>query len=446
MLTVDLVLKNAKVCLPDRVAEAGIAIDDGRIVRVAKEANLPSASERMDLDGMLILPGAIDVHVHLRDQELSYKEDFYSGTCAAAHGGVALVIDMPNNKPVTASSKALRERMSIASGKIVVNTSFYSAFPEDIDEIKEIASVGARAFKIFLSHRVGGINPDEEEKVIEAFREAAYNGLPIAVHAEDGEILRERVKRLRLDGRDDFDAFHEAHSPDVEIRGIRRAVRLAKESGAHVHVCHVSTAEGLRIIGEAKSSGLSISSEVTPHHLLLSKKYMDKSGGIALANPPLRSPEDVSYLQWALRRGLIDMVASDHAPHALEEKERASVWDMPAGIAGLETMLPLMLTMVNKGQISIQTLIKVLAENPSRIFRLKGRGILKEGAYADLTVVDMKRESIIDSSEFYSKAKFSPFDGWAVKGMPVKTFVNGVLVMDDGEIMVKPGHGKIIVD
>ncbi|MEM2539135.1 MAG: dihydroorotase family protein, partial [Candidatus Bathyarchaeia archaeon] len=293
---------------------------------------------------------------------------------------------------------------------------------------------------------VGGINPDEEEKVIETFREAAYNGLPIAVHAEDGEILRERVKRLRLDGRDDFDAFHEAHSPDVEIRGIRRAVRLAKESGAHVHVCHVSTAEGLRIIGEAKSSGLSISSEVTPHHLLLSKKYMDKSGGIALANPPLRSPEDVSYLQWALRRGLIDMVASDHAPHALEEKERASVWDMPAGIAGLETMLPLMLTMVNKGQISIQTLIKVLAENPSRIFRLKGRGILKEGAYADLTVVDMKRESIIDSSEFYSKAKFSPFDGWAVKGMPVKTFVNGVLVMDDGEIMVKPGHGKIIVD
>ncbi|MCX8171925.1 MAG: dihydroorotase family protein, partial [Candidatus Bathyarchaeota archaeon] len=131
-------------------------------------------------------------------------------------------------------------------------------------------------------------------------------------------------------------------------------------------------------------------------------------------------------------------------PHALKEKEGASVWDVSAGIAGLETMLPLMLTMVNKGQISIQMLVKVLAENPSKIFKLRGRGMIKEGAHADFIVVDMKREAIIDPSEFYSKAKFSPFEGWVVKGMPIKTFVGGVLVMDEGEIIVKPGHGKVI--
>lgn len=445
-MTVDLVLRDAKIYLPSGIVEAGLAIEDGRIFKVAKESNLPSASEKMDLNGMLVLPGVIDVHVHLRDQELSYKEDFYTGTCAAANGGVTLVIDMPNNKPVTMTSAALKERMDLASRRIVVNVAFYSAFPREINEIRRIANAGAKAFKIFLSHTVGGLDPNNEKSVIEAFMEAAKSNLPIAVHAEDGLLLQENIKSLRLEGRDDLYAFSEAHSPEVEVRGIRRAMKLARESCAHVHVCHVSTADGLRIISKAKSSGLPVSCEVTPHHLLLSEEYVDKVGSIALINPPLRSREDVLYLQRALKEGLIDIVASDHAPHTLKEKEGSSVWDISAGIVGLETMLPLMLTMFNRGQISIQTIVKVLAEKPSKIFRLKDRGVIREGAYADLVVVDIKREWVIDPSEFYSKAKFSPFEGWVVKGKPVKTFVNGVLSMDECEIVVKPGHGKIIVN
>jgi len=445
-LTVDLVLRDAKIYLPSGIVEAGLAIEDGRIFKVAKESNLPSASEKMDLNGMLVLPGVIDVHVHLRDQELSYKEDFYTGTCAAANGGVTLVIDMPNNKPVTMTSAALKERMDLASRRIVVNVAFYSAFPREINEIRRIANAGAKAFKIFLSHTVGGLDPNNEKSVIEAFMEAAKSNLPIAVHAEDGLLLQENIKSLRLEGRDDLYAFSEAHSPEVEVRGIRRAMKLARESCAHVHVCHVSTADGLRIISKAKSSGLPVSCEVTPHHLLLSEEYVDKVGSIALINPPLRSREDVLYLQRALKEGLIDIVASDHAPHTLKEKEGSSVWDISAGMVGLETMLPLMLTMFNRGQISIQTIVKVLAEKPSKIFRLKDRGVIREGAYADLVVVDIKREWVIDPSEFYSKAKFSPFEGWVVKGKPVKTFVNGVLSMDECEIVVKPGHGKIIVN
>ncbi|MEM1602168.1 MAG: dihydroorotase family protein [Candidatus Bathyarchaeia archaeon] len=445
-MTVDLVLRDAKIYLPSGIVEAGLAIEDGRIFKVAKESNLPSASEKMDLNGMLVLPGVIDVHVHLRDQELSYKEDFYTGTCAAANGGVTLVIDMPNNKPVTMTSAALKERMDLASRRIVVNVAFYSAFPREINEIRRIANAGAKAFKIFLSHTVGGLDPNNEKSVIEAFMEAAKSNLPIAVHAEDGLLLQENIKSLRLEGRDDLYAFSEAHSPEVEVRGIRRAMKLARESCAHVHVCHVSTADGLRIISKAKSSGLPVSCEVTPHHLLLSEEYVDKVGSIALINPPLRSREDVLYLQRALKEGLIDIVASDHAPHTLKEKEGSSVWDISAGMVGLETMLPLMLTMFNRGQISIQTIVKVLAEKPSKIFRLKDRGVIREGAYADLVVVDIKREWVIDPSEFYSKAKFSPFEGWVVKGKPVKTFVNGVLSMDECEIVVKPGHGKIIVN
>jgi len=443
-VAVDLVLKEAKICYSgNKLIEAGIAIDEGRIVRVAKDVNLPSASEKINLNGMLVLPGVIDVHVHLRDQELSSKEDFYSGTCAAANGGVTLAVDMPNNRPVTMSSGTLRERMRIASKKIIINVAFYSAFPENIDEIKQIVHTGAKAFKIFLSHKVGGLDPDDEDKVISAFKEVADVNVPIAVHAEDSVFLREKLKKIG--NQNSIDAYLEVHSVEAEIRGIMRVIRFMRETSARVHVCHVSTSEGLKTILREKSRALPISCEATPHHLLLSEKDFKKIGNIALMNPPLRPLSDTLYLRWALENGLIDVVASDHAPHALREKDASSIWDASAGIPGIETMLPLMLTMVNKGQISISTLVKVLSENPSRIFGFKDRGQIIEGFYADLVVVDLKREWTIDSSEFYSKAKFSPFDGWRVKGKPEKTFVNGVLVMDEGEIIAKPGSGKIIV-
>jgi len=441
-LVVDLILKGAKVYIDGKIIEAGIAIDEGRIVKVAKEPSLPCTSERINLGGMLILPGAIDVHAHLRNQELSYKEDFYSGTCAAASGGVTLLLDMPNNKPVTMSSEALKERMKIASRKIIVNVAFYSAFPEDISEIRRIIRVGAKAFKVFLSHKVGGIDPSDEDIMISAFREVAGANVPIAVHAEDGSILHKRFGEIG--DRGSFDAYLEVHSTETEVRGIVRAIRLARRSNARIHICHVSTSEGLRIITNEKFHGLPISCEATPHHLLLSEKDLRRIGNIALVNPPLRPLSNVLYLRWALENGLIDIVASDHAPHAFKEKDASSVWDVSAGISGVETMLPLMLTMVNKGQISLSTLVKVLSENPSRIFGFRDRGRIKEGFYADLVVVDLKREWTIDSTEFYSKAKFSPFDGWRVKGKPMKTFVNGVLVADEGEIVAKPGSGKIV--
>lgn len=443
-MSVDLVLKNAKIYAFNRIIEAGLAVEDGKIFKIAKEANLPRSSEKIDLNGLLLLPGVIDAHVHLRDQELSYKEDFLSGTSAAANGGVTLVMDMPNNKPTTMDSAALRERMNLASRKIIVNTAFYSAFPASIGEIKRIVDEGAKAFKIFLSHKVGGLDPDDDAAVAEAFREASKFNVPVAVHAEDGVLLRENIRRLRLNGRDDLDAYLEAHSQEVEVNGVRRAVDLAAKSGAHIHICHLSTSEGLKIILNAKRSGLPVSCEVTPSHLFLSARHMREIGSIALTNPPLRLESDVSHLQSALERGLIDAVASDHAPHALKEKESSSVWDISAGIAGLETMLPLLLTHVNKGYLPISTLVKVTAENPAKIFGFKDRGCIAEDKCADLIAVDLKREWLIDSSEFHSKAKFSPFEGWRVKGKPVKTFVNGLLVMDDGEIVAKPGAGRII--
>ena len=443
-MPVDLVFHNAKIYTPEGLVEAGLAIDEGRIFKIAKETNLPQASTKMDLKGHIVLPGLIDPHAHLRDQQLAYKEDFFSGTAAAAAGGVTLAIDMPNNKPVTMDAQSLRERMKLAETKAVVNVAFYSAFPENLEEMRKIVKEGAVAFKLFLSQKIGGLDPVDDEALLRAFNEAGIRRVPVAVHAEDKETLENKRKEMQQAGRDNVEAYLTVHSTNAETRAIQRMVQLAEKSHFHIHFCHVSSAAGLDIVLAAKRMGLTVTCEVTPHHLLLSSKRLKRHGTMAIMNPPLRTEEDIKELWSALKQGSIDALASDHAPHTIEEKEAKSVWDVKPGIPGLETMLPLLLTQVNKGRLTIPDLVRLTSENPAEIFHLKGRGGLGEGYYADLVVVDMRREYRIESSRFYSKAKYSPFDGWKVKGKPIKTFVNGQLVMDEGEVVAKPGVGKII--
>jgi len=442
-LTVDLVLKNAKLHIPYGVVEAGLAIDDEKIVKIAKDVNLPSASEKMDVKGHLVLPGVIDAHVHLRDQELAYKEDFFSGTAAAATGGVTLTIDMPNNKPVTMSLESLKERMSIAREKSIVNVAFYSAFPNEAEEIPQIIREGgALGFKLFMSQQIGGINPQDQRKLSKALEETAKIGVPMAVHAENGKLLID--KKMKYGESEDLEDYLKVHSPEVEAEAVRHILQLSRRTGARIHFCHVSSAEGLEAISAAKKTGLPVTCEVTPHHLLISSRYLKRIGAVALADPPAREQQDVNELWVSLLEGVVDVLASDHAPHTIEEKMEKSIWRVKTGIPGLETMLPLLLTHVNSGRLDLPTLVRMTSENPSKIFGMRNRGDLKEGNYADLVVVNMKSEYKIDSSKFYSKAKYSPFDGWKVRGKPIKTFVNGRLVMDEGEICAKPGSGEII--
>ena len=443
-MPVDTVLNNAKICIRGSIVEAGIAIDEGKIVKIAKDTNLPAASKKINLKGHITLPGLIDCHVHLRDQQLAYKEDFFTGTAAAAAGGVTLVVDMPNNKPVTLDSFSLKERMKLAEKRVLINVAFNAAFPKRLEEIAEVVKVGAVGFKVYLSNRIGGIDVDDDELLFAAFREAAEKGVPVAVHAEDRKILEERRSEMETAGRSDTGAYVEAHPPEAEVQSIQRIIRLVKKSGVQVHFCHVSSALGLNAVLMAKKAGLPVTCEVTPHNLFLSSEQYRRSGIFALTDPPLRTREDVSALWSALKRGFIDVIASDHAPHSLEEKNVNSVWEAKPGIPGLETTLSLLLTRVNEGRLSLAELVRLTAEEPARIFHLSKRGFLEDGNWADLVVVDMKREHAIDSSVFFSKAKYSPFDGIHVKGKPVKTFVNGKLVMDEGEIVAEPGTGQTV--
>jgi len=443
-LIVDLVLINAKAYMNQVIVDCSVAIDGGKILKVGRETNMPKSDARFDMKNLLVLPGLVDVHVHLRDEGKTYKEDFYSGTAAAAAGGMTTVFDMPNNNPVTMSVETLRNRIGIAERKILVNVEFYSEFPRDKSEIQGIVREGAVGFKFYMVEQVGGLDIHSDQAIVDSFKVAGSLGILTATHAEDEQTLKRNEDKFKHIGRNDINAFLKAHSEDVEVKAVERLSKLVKQTDMHLHFCHVSTEAGMKAIIEAKKSGLPITCEVTPHHLFLSAKDLKRVGTLALTMPPLRDKSDVDGLWEAVKNGWVDVIGSDHAPHTLKEKEAESVWDVKVGIPGLETTLPLLLTEVRRGRISIGDVVRLMSENPAEIFKLKNKGRLKEGNDADLTIVDLNRKYKVDASKFHSKANFSPFEGREVEGKPVKTIVAGQLVMDDGDIVAKAGSGRII--
>ena len=443
-MTVDLILYNAKVYCDGEIIDAGIAIEEGKIVKVAKELNLPPASERIDLNRCLALPGLIDVHVHLRGQLQAFKEDFFTGTAAAIAGGITSILDMPNNEPVTMDSSALRERMRVAKRRILANVGFYSAFPENLEEIGRVVREGAMAFKLYLGAQIGGLDINDDEVLLRAFNKVNEIRVPVAVHAEDKETVENAAKTEQRLGHNDVEAYLKAHTPEVEAKAVERILKIAFKSNVQIHFCHISSKRAVDLIYNARKKGLRVSCEATPHHLLLTSEDLKQQSTMLLTDPPVRSKDIVEELWKAVRNDQIDIVASDHAPHLIVEKKADSVWDVKPGIPGLETSLPLLLTKVNEGQLTLDDLVRLTVEKPAKIFHFNGDGFLKEGYNANITVVDMHRRAKIDASKFYSKAKYSPFHGCQVKGIPVKTFVNGLLVMDEGEIVAEAGVGRIL--
>ncbi|MCW4046529.1 MAG: dihydroorotase family protein [Candidatus Bathyarchaeota archaeon] len=443
-MIVDSVLTNAKAYWHNGIVDCSVAVEDGRIYKIGRETQMPKADEKTNLHDLLVLPGFIDVHVHLRDEEKSYKEDFFTGTAAAAAGGFTTVLDMPNNAPVTMSAETLRNRMQIAARKILVNVGFYSEFPTSLTEIENIVAQGAAAFKLFMACQVGGLNIDDDRAVQDAFAKAGELDVPVAVHAEDKALLTANKEKMKQAKHNDAAAFLKAHSEEVELKAVERLLKIAAQTSVHLHFCHVTTEQGLNAIAEAKKHGRTVTCEVTPNHLLLSNVDAARGGSMLIMMPPLRSQNHIEALWKGIADGYVDVIGSDHAPHTLDEKSAGSVWDVKVGVPSLETTLPLMLTMIKKKRVSLGQVVHLLAEKPAEIFSLKDRGTLEQGQKADLTVVDLNRKFKIDASKFHSKAKYSPYDGWEVQGKPVKTYVNGLLVMDGGEIVAKPGSGEVI--
>jgi dihydroorotase (multifunctional complex type) len=443
-LIADLVLNNSKAYIKGEILECSIAIEEGKYIKIGKQPQMPNADQKIDLHGMLVLPGLIDEHVHLRDEEKAYKEDFISGTAAAAVGGFTTVLDMPNNQPITNSVKALRNRLEIAKKRTLVNVGLYSEFPENLSELPEISREGAIGFKLFMGNQIGGLNFDNDQALEAGFRTAKEANIVVAIHAEDKNQITYNEQKFKKNKCNGVKEFLLAHTEQAEVQAIERVLRNNENSNAQLHFCHITSKQGLETIKEAKKAGKKVTCEVTPNHLLLTSADTARFGMMAIIAPPLRDETHQEALLKGVNQCDIDTIGSDHAPHTFEEKTVDSVWDVKVGTPGLETTLPLLLTLVKKKMLTFQRLVEMSVEKPAEIYGLANKGKLEKEKDADLTIIDHKQHWTIDASKFKSKAKFSLFNNWEVVGKPVKTFVNGILIMDEGEIIANPGSGRVI--
>ena len=421
----DLCLVNCK--LDTNAEKVCLGIKDGKIFSIKK---LPSTADRtIDLDGKIVLPGLIDAHVHFRDPGLTDKEDFHTGSAAAAAGGFTTVLDMPNTLPPTNTPEEYNKKIMIAENKSLVDFGLHAGV-SDLGGIDELAKLKPASFKIFMDV----VGHDSLMEAFSKINEVQGDHL-ISLHAEDGKIVRQCTELAKKEGSDP-DLYAQARPPEAEIKAVEIGLKLAKKYHQRIHFCHVSTKKSLKLIKEAQNGGLAITSEITPHHLFLDSSYLKSFGNQAKTNPPLR--DKGNHLDLTKLPDL-NIIGTDHAPHTLEEKGR-NVWDAPPGVPGLETILPLLLTQLNKGKLSLNDLKRLLCENPAKIFNIPNKGFIMEGMDADLVVVDLDKESVIDPENFKSKAKYSPFEGFKVKGMPIMTMVRGEIVMDHGNIFKNNGQ------
>ncbi|NIS60280.1 MAG: allantoinase AllB [Proteobacteria bacterium] len=445
-MAVDLAILNGKIVTPQGIYEGDdIAVEKGEIVAIDKQGSFPEAKKTIDATGKYVLPGIIDVHVHFRQPGYEYKEDFETGSMAAAAGGVTTVCDMPNNQPFCSTVEAFQQKKESIRNKAYVDYGLVAAVVgETIEEIPNLAQSGINVFKIFMGATVGGVPAPDDGGMFRAFQLVAETGLRVGVHAENNAIMDYMTAKLKGEGRTDPLAHVEARPPIAEAESIQRAILFAGETGCKLHIYHLSSREGVQLIRAAQEKGVQVSAETGPHYLLLDCNYMKKVGSILKINPPVRSPEHGEALWQGLLDGTVEVIATDHSPHTLEEKIKDNIWEAIPGFTGVETKVPLMLTQVNEGRLSLMTYVKVASENPARVFNLYPRkGTIQVGTDADFTIVDMEKVGIINSEKLHSKSKITPFDGWRVKGLPVYAIVRGNVVMKDGEIVGKP-RGELI--
>ena len=426
----DLVIRGGKLVTPDAVFEASIAIADGMILAVGADSAMPSARETLDASGLHVLPGAIDVHVHFRDPGYPHKEDFASGTAAAAFGGVTTVFDMPNTIPPTGTPEILAAKHQMAAQKAHVDFGLYGLLGEDtIAHVPELAKT-VIGFKLYMGNTFGKIPTPSTGAMLEAFEVVAATGKRVSLHAETNSIMELRETRMRDAGRVDPLAHLASRPAVVAVEAVSRAATLAEWTGARIHILHISSADELAPLREAKARGVDITGETGPHYLMLSADDYARLGGVIRVNPPVREARNQEPLWAALADGTIDLIATDHAPHAREEKTKNDIWSVDCGFPGVETQMPLMLTAVQAGRMSLCDYVLLSAANPAKIWGLYPRkGAIQPGADADIAVVDLAREWTIADTALQSRSKITPWNGRRVKGMPVHTLVRGRFVM-----------------
>ena len=444
MTSFDLIVAGGRLVSGDSVAEADIAVSGGTIVAVGEGLTARGAERVIDAGGRYVLPGAIDSHVHFRDPGYTHKEDWRTGTAAAAAGGVTTVFEMPNTDPPTATIEALRLKQAAAARQAHVDYGVYGLLDEhNIDRLEALIAGGVVGFKCFMGNTFGNLPAPSDGAMLEGFEILARHGLRCVVHAENPSIMARRQSRMEQAGRRDPHA-HLAARPEIcEIEAIGRAIVFAEWTGARLHIAHHSAEDSLYLVRAAKARGVDVTVETCPQYLLLDTSDVERLGGLLRVNPPIRGPGHGPALWQALRDGTIDMIATDHAPHTPEEKLRGDIWTCDCGFPGVETQMPIMLTEVERGRMTINDYVRWSAVNPAKAWRLYPRkGTLQVGADADIVIVDLGIDDVIDQATLHSRSKISPWHGRRITARPRHTIVRGHVVVFDGVLVGEPGWGK----
>jgi dihydroorotase len=447
MHTVDLVIAGGCVVSHDGVLDAAIAVDNGRIAAIGSPETLPPARESVDAAGLHVLPGAIDVHVHFREPGFSHKETWTTGTRAAAVGGVTTVFDMPNTNPPTASVAALEQKRKIAERQAIVDFGLYGLIGEtNLDALEPMARAGATSFKLYMGSENSLVPCPPDGAILDAFEILAGLGIRCTVHAENTPVLMWRGDKLRRSGRTDAMAHLAQHADVAAVEAVSRTGIFAEWTGCKVHIAHESTRHSLPHIRFAKQRGVDLTAETCPHYLFLSTADSTRLGDNFLrVKPPVREPGHAGPLWDALMDGTIDVLSTDHAPHLPEEKRCPEIWRCAPGFPGVETSMPLMLTQVNRGRLTLSEYVRMACEAPAKAFGLyPKKGTLVVGADADIVLVDMEKQARITAAGLHSIGNATPFEGFEIIGMPVRTLVRGSTVARDGKPIGTPGWGRIV--
>jgi dihydroorotase len=428
----DLLIKGATLVNHAGEGLADLGVRDGRIAAIGNLA-ANAGGKTLDATGLHVLPGVIDTQVHFREPGLEHKEDLASGSRAAVLGGVTAVFEMPNTKPATVSAEALADKVARGRGRMYCDFAFFvGATRENVEELPRLERLpGAAGVKVFMGSSTGDLLVDDEETLS---RILALIERRATFHAEDEGRLCERAS-LRREGEP---ASHsEWRDPEAALAATAKLLRLASAAGKRVHVLHVSTAAEMQLLALHKDLA---STEVTPQHLTLAAPEVYQALGTkAQMNPPLRDSSHQEALWWGLAQGVVDVLGSDHAPHTLEEKSQ-SYPASPSGMPGVQTLVPVMLDHVSNGRLSLARFMDLTSAGPQRLFCIAGKGRVAVGYDADLTIVDLKCQRVIDDAWIGSRSGWTPFAGRKVKGWPIGTIVRGRVAMWEGELGVPGGE------
>ena len=423
-MTGDLLIQNTTMVLPDRVVEGDLRVISGMIKTVAIQGGLVPTTGEVVIDGtgLHLLPGAIDPHVHFRDPGNPEKEDLESGSRAAAAGGVTSFLDMPNTVPNATNRAALEEKIALASQKAVTHHGFFvGATNNNLADMQSVEGMeGVCGIKIFMGSSTGDLLVHEQKHLENIF---ANTGGIIATHAEDEDRLQSRISQFK--GRTDIAAHAECRDVECAMIATKRASALAKDHDHRLHIVHLTS--GAEADWLASNKGDLITTEVCGQHLTFDQDDVEQRGVRSLMNPPIRYTEDRDTLWKRLKDGTIDCVVTDHAPHTLEAKS-VGYPNAPAGMPGVETSLPLMLTHAMDGKCSVSDVVRWMCAGPAKVYGIENKGSLIEGYDGDLTLVDLETRRTITDDDTWTKVGWTPYAGMELTGLPMWTIVDGIPV------------------